>query len=48
MTMLYVDSYNYSRETAEPTWMRQERFGYCEQTGSSASSFWKKLLSLFA
>ena len=48
MTMLYVDSYNYSRETTEPTWMRQERFGYCEQTGSSASSFWKKLLSLFA
>lgn len=48
MTMLYVDSYNYSRETAEPSWMRQERFGYCEQNSTSTSSFWKKLLSLFA
>lgn len=48
MTMLYVDSYNYTRETTEPTWMRQERFGYCEQSNTSTSSLWKKLLSLFA
>lgn len=48
MTMLFVDNYNYSRESAEPTWMRQERFGYCEQTNTTVSSFWKTLLSLFA
>ena len=48
MTMLYVDSYNYTRETAEPTWMRQERFGYCEQSSMSGSSLWKKFLSLCA
>lgn len=51
MTTLFMNNMNtYSTEQITPTWMREERYGYCEPTTQQTltlRAFFAKLISLF-
>lgn len=47
MTTLYCDYTHNSTRQEQPTWMREERYMYCEQTTRTSCGIWARIKKFF-